>query len=337
MTARPANRGVRIAGTGMYLPEKRLTNADLETMMETSDEWIVQRTGIHERRIADRSKGESTIFLATRAAERAIADARLQPTDLNMVILATMTEESCCPANACRLADNLGAGHIGAFDLNAACSGLIYGMNIAHDLISMGSYHTICVVGCDTLSRIVEYSTHGRSTAILFGDGAGSVVLKATDDASKGIIAQSMHCNGAGGKDLYVPVPGRDLPEGIEWEERDVGLVQMNGSAVFKFAVKTFPDLIEETLKKAGLGPEDVDQFVCHQSNARILKAARERFGLPEEKLYVNIDRVGNTSAASVGICFDELRREGRIADGMRVMFVAFGAGLTWASSLWQL
>jgi 3-oxoacyl-[acyl-carrier-protein] synthase III len=330
-------RGVRIAGTGCYLPEKRLTNADLEKLMDTSDEWIVQRTGIHERRVADPAKGESTIYMATQAARRAIEDARLTPTDLDVVILATMTEESSCPANACRIADELGAGHIGAFDLNAACSGLVFATNIAHDLIAMGGYNTVCAIGCDTLSRLVEYTTHGRGTAVLFGDAASAVVLKATDDVEKGIIAQSMHCDGGRGKDLYVPMPDRDLPEDIEWEERDIGHALMNGSAVFKFAVKTFPDLIEETLSKAGLRAEDVDQFICHQSNARILKAARERFGLPEDKLYVNIDRVGNTSAASVGICFDELRRSGRITEGMRVMFVAFGAGLTWGSSLWQL
>jgi 3-oxoacyl-[acyl-carrier-protein] synthase-3 len=306
-------------------------------MMDTSDEWIVQRTGIRERRVADPSKGESTIAMTTEAARRAIADARLSPTDLDMIIVATMTEETNCPANACRVADELGAGHIGAFDLNAACSGMVFSMNIAHDLIRMGGYATICVVGCDVLSRIVEYSTKGRATAILFGDGAGAAVLKATDDVEKGIIAQSMHSNGAGGRDLYVPLRGRDLPKGIKWEDSDVGQVQMNGAAVFKFAVKTFPDLIEETLNKAGLRAEDVDQFVCHQSNARILKAARERFGLPEDKLYTNIDRVGNTSAASVGICFDELRKSGRISEGMKVMFVAFGAGLTWGSSLWQL
>ena len=330
-------RGVRIAGSGHFLPEKRLTNADLETMMDTSDEWIVQRTGIRERRVADRSKGESTIHLATMAAERAIADAGLTSTDLDLVILATMTEETNCPSNACRVADNLGAGHIGAFDLNAACSGLIYSMNIAHDLIAMGHYSTICAIGCDTLSTIVDYSTRGRSTAILFSDASSAVVLEATDDPDKGIIAQSMHADGSGGKDLYVPYPNRDLPKGIQWEQEDIGHVQMNGSSVFRFAVKTFPDLIQETLDKAELGVEEVDHFICHQSNARILKAARERFGLPEEKLYVNIERLGNTSAASVGICFDELRSQGKVHEGSKVMFVAFGAGLTWGSSLWQL
>ena len=205
MTCSP--RGVRIAGSGHFLPEKRLTNADLEKIMDTSDEWIVQRTGIRERRVADRSKGEGTIHLATRAAERAIADAGLEPTDLDLLILATMTEESCCPANACRVADNLGAGHIGAFDLNAACSGLVYSTNIGHDLIAMGQYNTVCAIGCDTLSNIVDYSTRGRSTAILFGDASSAVVLKATDDRSKGIIAQSMHADGGGGQGFVRAAP----------------------------------------------------------------------------------------------------------------------------------
>jgi len=329
--------GVRIAGTGSCIPDKRLTNADLEKVMDTTDEWIVQRTGVRERRIVDRSKGESTHTLAAEALRRALADAKLTPTDLDFIIVATVTPEMTCPGVASRVAEAVGAGHPGAMDLSAACSGFVYGTNLAHELIRGGSYSTVAVIGCDVLSSIMDYSTAGRGTAILFGDAGACAILKATDDTSKGIIAQAMHSDGRGWKDLYVPYERADFPAGHEFLPSKIGVMQMNGRAVFKFAVGTFGDLIAETLAKAGLTADEVDHFVCHQSNARILESARERFGIPHEKLYVNIDRIGNTSAGSVPLCFDELRKAGRIKEGQLVMLVAFGAGLTWASSLWQL
>lgn len=329
--------GVRMAGTGHALPGKVLSNADLERMMDTSDEWIVQRTGIRTRHVIDREKGESTLGLATEALRRALADARMQATDLDLVILATMTGEMSCPPTACRLVHRIGAPRVGAFDLNAACSGFVFALNVAHELIRGGSRRNVAVVGADTLSVHMDYSTGGRGTAILFGDGAGAVILRATDDASKGLLAQSIHTDGAGWKDIYIPNREADFPPGTRPDPAKFGRVQMNGAAVFKFAVTTFSDLIQETLDKAGLRAGDVDMFVCHQSNQRILHAARERFGLPEDRLYINIDRVGNTVAASVPICLDELRRSGRVREGMKVMLVAFGGGLTWGSSLWQL
>lgn len=329
--------GVRIAGSGSCIPDARLTNADLEKIMDTTDEWIVQRTGVRERRIVDKAKGESTSTLAAQALRRALADAKTAPTDLDFLIIATVTPEMTCPSVSCRVAEAIGAGACGAMDLSAACSGFVYGLNLAHELIRSGNHRTIGVVGCDVLSGLMDYSTAGRGTAILFGDAGAGVILKATDDASKGILAQAMHSDGRGWKDLYVPYEQADFPPGHEFHPSKLGVMQMNGRAVFKFAVGTFGDLIAETLAKAGLTADDVDHFVCHQSNARILEAARERFGLPPEKLYVNIDRIGNTSAGSVPLCLDELRGAGRIKEGQVVMFVAFGAGLTWASSLWQL
>ena len=305
--------------------------------METSDEWIVQRTGIRSRRIIDRSKGESTSQLAGEALKAALADAHLSPTDLDLVIVATMTAEMSCPASASLVVNHIGAGQCGAFDLTAACSGFVYGLNIAHDLIRGGAYRTVGLVGADTLSNLMDYSNAGRSTAIIFGDEAGAVVLKATDDTSKGVIAQAMHSDGPGWKEIYVPRCVQDFPEGVAPDESKYEHVQMNGASVFKFAVGTFPKLIEETLAKANVKPSDVDMYVCHQSNQRILTAARERFGLAEDKLYINIDRYGNTVAASVPLCFDELKKSGRIREGAKVMFVAFGGGLTWGSSLWQL
>ncbi len=328
-------RGVRIAGTGSCLPAKKLLNSDLEKLMTTSDEWIMQRTGIRERRVI--SGDESTSVLSARALSTALADAHLVPDDLDLIILATMTPEMPCPASACLVANRVKATRAGAFDLNAACSGFVFGLNIAHDLIRGGAYNTIGLIGADTVTNHMHYCDAGRSTAIIFGDAAGAAILKATDDPSKGLLAQAMHADGPGWKDIYVPQLDRDFPPGVTPDPAAINYVQMNGAGVFKFAVGTFPKLIADTLEKAGVAADDVDMFVCHQSNARILLAAREKFGLPEDKLYINIDRVGNTVAASVPLCLDELRREGRVRDGQKVMFVAFGGGLTWGSSLWQL
>lgn len=329
--------GVRLAGTGLGLPAGKLTNADLEKLMDTSDEWIVQRTGIRERRVIDQSKGESTCWMATAALANALERSGKKPTDLDLVICATMTPEMFCPATACRVVDNLKAGQAGAFDLSAACSGFVFGMNLAHELIRGGAYRTIGVIGADALSTLMDYSTAGRSTAIIFGDAAGAAVFTADENPALGVLAQAMHADGSGWKDIYVPTCARDFPAGVAPDEAKFGKVQMNGGTVFKFAVGTFPELIQETLDKAGLKPADIDMFVCHQSNARILHAARDRFGVPEDKLYINIDRYGNTVGASVPLCLHELIMQGRVKPGMKVMFVAFGGGLTWGSSLWQL
>lgn len=329
--------GVRFAGSGSALPKRALTNADLEQLMDTTDDWILQRTGIRERRVIDRSAGESVSSLGAEALRRALRAARMEASELELLIVATMTPESNCPPTACRVASMIGAGTIGAWDVSAACCGFVFSLNNAYGLIRSGQYRNIAVIGADTLSRHMAYDDSGRATAILFGDAAGAVVLRATDDGSKGLIAQAMHSDGGRWADLFIPETVHDFPEGQEPDERQLSRVQMNGKAVFKFAVGTFQDVISQTLDRAGLTPDQVDHFVCHQSNARILQAARERFGLPEEKLYVNIDRYGNTVAASVPLCLDELWSSGRVREGQRVMFVAFGGGLTWGTSLWQM
>lgn len=327
--------GVRIAGTGHALPERRITNEDLARTIDTSHEWIVQRTGIHERRACDPAKGESARTLCGEALRQALADARMDASELDLVIVASVSGETRVPAVACRVASDLGAGAAGAMDLIAACSGFVYGMNIAHDLIRGGAYRSIGVIGCDVMSSIID--PLDRRTVILFGDAAGAAVLRATDDTSKGILAQAMHSDGSRWADLYLPYIDRDLPPDSTWQEGPPGCLRMNGREVYKFAVKTFSQLISETLEKVGMSSDDVDLFVAHQSNARILESARERFGIPEEKMYVNIDRYGNSSAGSVPLCLSELRDQGRANDGDIVMFVAFGAGLTWASSLWRM
>lgn len=328
--------GVRIAGTGMYVPSDLLTNADLEKLMDTSDEWIRQRTGIERRHVADKAAGENVLTMATEAGRRVLADAGLTSKDLDLLILATVGAEMPCPSTACRVMDRLGGGTGAAFDISAACSGWVYGLNLAHAMIRSGVHRSALVIGAEFLTQYVETSTRGRGVSILFGDGAAGALLRADANPALGVIAQRMHSDGSGWKDLYIPRAERDFPEG-EFEAWRIGMMQMNGRAVFKFAVKTFCDLMAETLDEASLDASEVDMFVCHQSNVRILEAACERFGLPPEKLYINIQDYGNTSAASVPICLDELRRAGRIRPGQKVMFVAFGGGLTWASSLWQL
>jgi 3-oxoacyl-[acyl-carrier-protein] synthase-3 len=329
--------GVEIAGTALHVPSRMLSNKDLEGMMDTSDEWITQRTGIKERHVVDPAKGESATTLSAAALQKAMDDAGVSGDDLDLVIVATVSMEMACPSTSCRVAALVGAGDAGAFDLTAACCGFVYSMNLAHDLIRSGSFETIGVVGCDVLSEVMEYNDHGRSTAIIFGDGAGAAVFRATDDLTKGVIAQSMHANGERWEDLYIPRHERDFPERDGFDPRNLGLMIMRGKDVFRFAVKTFPEVIEKTLADAGVSANDVSMYICHQSNARILEAARERFGLPSDKLYVNIDRFGNTSAASVPICLHELREAGRIGSDELVMFVAFGGGLTWGSSLWRV
>jgi 3-oxoacyl-[acyl-carrier-protein] synthase-3 len=249
-----------------------------------------------------------------------------------MLIMGSVTGEMRCPSTACRVAAEIGAVGAAAFDVLAACCGFVYSLNLAHEMIRGGAYRTIAVVGCDCLSTIVDYTN--RNVCIIFGDAAGAVILKATDDTTKGILAQSMHADGSGWKDLYLPEVPADIPVGVDPGPVMLSTLQMNGREVYKFAVGTFPELMLEVLAKAGLKPEDVDQYVCHQSNARILESARERLGLPADKVYVNIDRIGNTSAGSVPLCFDELRRAGKIRDGQKIMFVAFGGGLTWGSAV---
>ncbi|MGV6815569.1 MAG: beta-ketoacyl-ACP synthase III [Phycisphaerales bacterium] len=329
--------GVEIIGSGQSLPESRLTNTDLEACMDTSSEWIIKRTGIHERRQAKICEGERTSTLSVQAITAALADANIDASELDLLLVATMTPDSPTPSIGCIVADRIGAGHIGAMDINAACSGFVFTLSMAESLIKAGGYRTIGVIGADTITRFIEYSTAGRGAAILFGDGAGAMILRRSDDPTKGLLAHRMHSDGDGGKHLFIPTSELDFPEGFEFDQSLCDRVQMNGKAVFKFAVNKFQQVIADTLDDANLEPDDVDHYVCHQANLRILESARERFGIPKEKLLVNIDRLGNTVAGSVPLVFAELKESGKLNEGDKVMFLAFGAGLTWGSSLWQL
>lgn len=327
--------GVRIAGVGSAVPDKVLTNFDLEKMVDTTDEWIVQRTGIHERRVVD-PKEEGTYTLGRDALKRALADARLQGSDLDMIIFASVTTEMTCPSNACRVALDVGAAPAGAFDIVAACCGFVYALNVAESLIRSGRHRTVGVIGCDAMSTVCDYTE--RSVSILFGDAAGSVVLTRDDgNPSIGCLYQSLHADASMWESLYMPRRCQDIPEKDKANPIRMGCLRMNGREVYKFAVNKFREVIEDALENTGLSIDQVSQFVCHQSNVRIIDAAKERLGLPDDKVHINIDKYGNSSAGSVGLCFDQLWRAGKVKRGDHVVFVAFGGGLTWASSVWKL
>ncbi|HED52811.1 MAG TPA: ketoacyl-ACP synthase III [Phycisphaerales bacterium] len=338
MSGHPEGRcGIEIVGIGSFLPERVLTNHDLESMMDTSHEWIVKRTGIHQRHKADWENGETVLHLAKPALENTLADAGIEAKELDLVILATMSQEMSCPPTACRLVDMVGAGNAGAFDFSGACCGFVFATNVAYGLMQTGPYNTVAVIGGDTLTDIVEYNTRGRAAAILFGDAAAGVILKKTDDQSKGLLGQAMHSDGSRWAGLYIPNTKFDFAPGDEPDEEQFGLLQMNGASVFRFAVETFPQVIESTLEKAGVSPDEVDHYVCHQSNQRILSAARDRIGFSEDKMLVNIDKYGNTVAASVPLVLNDLHKAGKIKRGQKIMMVGLGGGLTWGTSLWQL
>lgn len=342
MSAAPRKRrtepmGVRIVGTGAALPKKVLTNHDLERLMDTSDEWIVQRTGIRERHVYDRAAGETTATLGAEALRGALADAGMAPTDLDLIVVATMTSEMPTPSTSCVIGNIAGCGDAGAVDLNGACCGFVFALNFAHEMLRGGMVRTAAVIGSDTITKHVAFTTAGRGAAILFGDAAAAFILRSEEDASRGMIAQAMHADGGRACHLYVARHEKDLFDPAHYADMPLGQLHMNGQAVFKFAVTKFPEVIEETLERAGLEADDIDLYVCHQANTRILEAARERFGLSQDRLPINIARYGNTVSASAPLLFHELRSSGRVKDGQTVMFIAFGAGLTWGSSLWRL
>ena len=321
--------GAIIAGTGSYLPEKRLTNAELATMVDTNDEWITQRTGIKERRIA--AEGESTASLATAAGRRAIEDAGLTPADIELVIVATITPEMGFPSTACFVAAGLGMNGTPAFDLAAACSGFIYALETAVSFVKSGRHRNVLVIGAETLSRITDYKDRG--SCILFGDGAGAVVVTRGPDPTTGVLYTSTHADGNGWELLHLKPGSRSPIDEAMLAERGQ-FIKLKGREVYKFAVHRFEELIHDALRKCELTPADVALIIPHQSNVRIIESAMHKLALPDDRVFVNIDRYGNTSAASIPIALDEARRGGRIPPGSTVLFVAFGAGLTWSNAV---
>jgi 3-oxoacyl-[acyl-carrier-protein] synthase-3 len=322
-------RSVGIIGTGKYVPEKVLTNADLEKMVDTNDEWIVSRTGIRERHIA--TPEQATSDLAYEAAVRALESAGMTADQLELIIVATITPDTSFPSTACILQDKLGAKNAAAFDLSAACSGFVYSMATAKGFIQTGMYKNALVIGADTLSRITDYTD--RNTCVLFGDGAGAVIVGEVPEG-RGFLSFDLGAEGAGGDLLKLAAGGSRLPASEATVQGKQHYIYMNGREVFKFAVRVMGSATEEVLRKAGKTKEDIDLFVPHQANIRIIQSAMQRLDLPEEKCVINVDKYANTSAASIPLALVEAAEEGRIKEGDTVLLVGFGGGLTWGASV---
>ena len=324
-----SNYGAIIAGTGSFLPEKRLTNADLSVMVDTNDDWIVQRTGIRERRIA--GPDETTAGMAAAAARKALEAAGLKATDLDLIICATCTGDMLFPSTACFIGAALELTAVPAFDVTAACCGFLYALQTATAFVKSGLYKNVLVVGAEMLSRIVDYTDRG--TCILFGDGAGAVVLQRSTDTSQGVIYGSLHGDGSGWDMIYCKPGNRHPAKDALANDKDL-FMTLRGREVYKFAVQRFEELIVDAMRKCELSADDVKLIVPHQVNQRIIDSAMSKLGFPMEKAFINIDRYGNTSAASIPIALDEAVRAGKLSKGDVFLMVAFGAGLTWANSV---
>lgn len=322
---------VSIIGTGSYLPERVLTNADLEKMVDTSDEWIRTRTGISERRIA--AEGESTSDMAAEASRRAMERAGISPLDLDMVIVGTITPDMPFPSTACFVQDKIGAKNAVCFDLEAACSGFLYSVEVARQFLSNGAYRTALVVGAEKLSCVTDWQD--RATCILFGDGAGAAVLRSGCEG-RGIISTVMGSDGSLAGLLNLPGGGSLQPTSHETIDAHMHYMKMTGNEVFKHAVRCMCDAAQKVLVKAGMTMDEVDWVVPHQANMRIIKAIANRLGTSMDQFCVNLDRVGNMSGASVPVALDEVVREGKIKKGDIVLFVVFGGGFTWGAMLME-
>ena len=322
-------RYAQITGWGMYVPERVLTNQDLARLIDTSDEWIFSRTGIRERHIVVDER-ETTASMALRAARAALRVADINPHEIALVIVATATPEYSFPSTASLVQDALGAVNAGAFDLSAGCSGFIYALSLATDVIRAGSAEHVLVIGSETLSRITDWTD--RNTCVLFGDGAGAVVLSAHNERC-GVLASSLGSDGSGAELLMVPAGGSHMPASHESISSGSHYIKMSGREVFRFATTVIPKATEAVVRKAGWQLADLAQVIPHQANMRIIDSAVKRLGLPPERFFVNLDRYGNTSAASIPIALCEAIAGGRIKAGDKLVLVAFGAGLTWAAA----
>lgn len=318
----------RILGTGAYVPDRVLTNADLERMVATDDAWIIERTGIRERRIA--APGEACSDLGTRAAQEALAAAGITPADLDLILVATCTGDQPLPSTACLIQAQLGARRAAACDLSAACCGFVYALSVADAYVKTGSRYVL-VIGSEVMSAITDWTD--RSTCILFGDGAGAAVVGPAE-GHRGILSTHLHSDGGLGELICVPGGGSEMPPSEKMLSEKAQYLKMRGNETYKVAIKTLEEVARETLSAHSLTVNDVDLYVPHQANIRILRAVAERLQLPMEKVFMNIDRYGNTSAASIPLALDEAVKAGRIKEGSLVMIGAFGAGLTWASAL---
>ncbi len=319
----------KITATGSYAPERRLSNHELEKMINTSDAWITERTGIKERRIANDS--ETTSELAYYASKNALGKCNIKPDELDLIIVATVSGDMPFPATACILQKLLEAKNAVAFDINAACSGFIYGMSIANSFIQTGAYKKILLVGVEVLSKFLDWSD--RNTCILFGDGAGAAILEPTN-LENGILSTHLYSDGSLWEFIHLPGGGSKHPTSQYTIEKKLHYIKMKGNETFKVAVKTLESLVIDTLKENNLDPSQLSLLIPHQANLRIILAAAKRLGISMDKVLVNVDRYGNTSAASIPIALDEALCSGRIKKNDYILLEAFGAGLTWASAL---
>jgi len=328
----PGPYKAHITGTGSFLPEKILTNEDLTKIVDTNDEWIISRTGIKVRHIA--SDDETTATIAAEAAKRAIEDARLSPEEIDLIIVATITPEMGFPSTACFVQDWICAKNAWAFDLAAACSGFVYAMSIAQHFIISGRYNNILIIGAETLSRITDYED--RVSCILFGDGAGAVVIQRSETGTRGIMYSSCTSDGGGWTTLNCKAYGSRYPAGKPLENPKDIYMTIKGKETYHLAVRRIVELIDECLEKCELSVDDIKMFIPHQMNARIIESVGKRLKLPPEKVFINIDKYGNTSAATIPIAIDECRKQGKVVSGDIVLLVAFGGGLTWGANVIQ-
>jgi 3-oxoacyl-[acyl-carrier-protein] synthase III len=325
-------RYVRIGGWGKYLPERIMPNAELAELVDTTDEWIRSRTGIRERRIA--APDETTCTLAVHAARAALDRAQVRPEDLDLIIVATCTPDFAnMPATASLVQHELGASHAGAFDLNAVCSGFLYGLATGSQFILSGVYKSVLVIGADVFTRILDWQD--RSTCVLFGDGAGAVVLQPTEQPG-GLLSFVLGSDGSGACSLYVPAGGSRAPTSAETLADRAHYVKMQGRDVFRFATRVVPESVLQALEQAGLATEDIDLFIPHQANVRIIDATARRLKLPPSAVFSNVERYGNTSAASIPVALCEAIEVDRVQVGSTVVLSGFGAGLSWGTAVWK-
>ncbi|NOZ63895.1 MAG: ketoacyl-ACP synthase III [Caldiserica bacterium] len=320
------NTEIRIVGTGSYLPEKVLTNFDLEKIVDTSDKWIRERTGIKERRIA--AEYQATSDLGTEAALRALKMAGISPAEIDLIVVSTITPDMFFPSTACFIQKNIGAKNAAAFDVMAACSGFLYGLATVEGLVRGGRYKKVLLVASETLSKITDWEDRG--TCVLLADGAGACVV--VPDKEKHLLSYNLGASGEFGHLLYMPAGGSRLPASVETVKNKKHCLKMKGNELFKIAVRVLAEAGMKAIQEAGIKPEDISLFIPHQANWRIMKACARRIGIPEDKVFITIHKYGNTSASTIPIALDEAVREGRIKEGDLILLDAFGGGLTWGA-----
>jgi 3-oxoacyl-[acyl-carrier-protein] synthase-3 len=319
-----------IRSIGHYVPEKVLSNAYFESIVETSDEWITQRTGMKERRMA--AEDEATSSIATHAAEEALERGGMSAEELDLIVCATCTPDMFFPSTACLVQHNIGATNAGAFDVGAACAGFIHGLCVGNAMVKDGQANKVLVIGADTLTRFTDYTD--RSTCILFGDGGGAVILESAENTDRGVLTTVLMADGSGASCIDLEVGGTRYPSHSATAEGKRKHIYMNGSEVYRFAVKAMGDACNKALAQAGLQSSDVDLFVPHQANLRIIESAAKKLGLGEDKVFVNVHKYGNTSGGSIPLGLYEAEQCGRLKQGMVVMTVGFGAGLVWGANV---